>query len=504
MEEIKAGYENVRLQDGDGNKITSAGGAINVNGTFAEEAVVADGGSLPAKVKVVGGHDGSNVQVIRTDTSGGVELGSDTVSILNTTLQSIDNYASSSNSLLTQIDNQLGFAAQESTLTALNAKIPSLAASGGIPVEVLQQDGLIDSGNTTSATLGAGGVFTGTWKDGTNWSAFQLGVFSDRASATNGLNVQFSYDGVTVHHNHYYTYAGGSSGIGYAFPVEFRYFRVVYTNNAVAQATFRLITVLKANSIQPSQYRLTNALSDETQASVTRSLIFGKTTGGGGGYVDVKVNPSGALTVDSTVTSSALPTGAATEATLSALNAKVTACNTGSVTIASSALPSGAATETTLQSVQTAAQSSSFTLSSIDNTVTGLNLKTPGLGQATMANSSPVVIASNQSAISVSASGKTAVNLARIDYSATSVTTGAYVQLLASTSAAVSEVEIFDSSGQTLVLATGGTGSESDKVYIFPGGNGRIPLSIAASTRVAIKAVSATASVGEISVNFYS
>ena len=462
MEEIKAGYENVRLQDGNGNKITSTGGALNIAGSisFAEEATVADGGALPAKVKVIAGYDGSNVQVISTDTSGGVELGTDTISTLDGTLQSIDTNVGTSNSLLTQIDNQLGFVAQQSTLSALNAKIPSLAASGGIPVEVLQQDGLLDTGNTTAVALGAGGVFTGTWKDGTNWSAFQLGVFSNQASATNGVNVQFSYDGVTVHHNHYYTYPGGSNGIGYAFPVEFRYFRVVYTNNSVAQATFRLITVLKANSIQPSQYRLINALSDETQASVTRSLIFGKTTGGGGGYVDVKVNPSGALTVDATVTSSALPSGAATETTLSTR-----------------------ASETTLSAI---------------------NTKTPTLGQALMAASVPVVIASNQSAISVSASGKTAVNLARIDYSVTSVTTGAYVQLLASTSAAVSEVEIFDSSGQTLVFATGGAGSESDKVYVFPGGNGRIPLSIAASTRIAIKAVSATANAGEISVNFYS
>ena len=39
-----------------------------------------------------------------------------------------------------------------------------------------------------------------------------------------------------------------------------------------------------------------------------------------------------------------LPTGAATEATLSALNAKVTAVNTGAVVVSSSALPAGAAT----------------------------------------------------------------------------------------------------------------------------------------------------------------
>ena len=37
-------------------------------------------------------------------------------------------------------------------------------------------------------------------------------------------------------------------------------------------------------------------------AALNRSVISGVTTGGGGGYVNVKVNPSGALTVEADVT----------------------------------------------------------------------------------------------------------------------------------------------------------------------------------------------------------
>jgi hypothetical protein len=104
-----------------------------------------------------------------------------------------------------------------------------------------------------------------------------------------------------------------------------------------------------------------------------------------------------------------LPTGAATETTLSALNTKIPAQGqalmaastpvviasdqsavpvsgtfwqaTQPVSAASLPLPSGAATETTLAA---------------------LNTKIPALGQAAMAASTPVVIASNQSAIPVS------------------------------------------------------------------------------------------------------
>lgn len=43
---------------------------------------------------------------------------------------------------------------------------------------------------------------------------------------------------------------------------------------------------------------ITATLTDNTLASLTRSVITGQTTAGGGGYVNVKVNPSGALTVE--------------------------------------------------------------------------------------------------------------------------------------------------------------------------------------------------------------
>jgi hypothetical protein len=55
-----------------------------------------------------------------------------------------------------------------------------------------------------------------------------------------------------------------------------------------------------------------------------------------------------------------------------------------------------------------------------------------------------------------------------------------------------------------MALATGGAGSEVIQCYIFPGGNGPIPLAIASGVRVSVKAISATASVGEIDINFFS
>lgn len=99
--------------------------------------------------------------------------------------------------------------------------------------------------------------------------------------------------------------------------------------------------------------------------------------------------------------------------------------------------------------------------------------------------------------------GKIKADTARNDYTSTNVTTGAWVQLIAATAAAATTIEVFDSSGQTLELGVGGAGLEVRQFIIYPGGNGRVSLAIPAGSRIALKAISATANVGEIDVNLY-
>ena len=120
-----------------------------------------------------------------------------------------------------------------------------------------------------------------------------------------------------------------------------------------------------------------------------------------------------------------------------------------------------------------------------------------------MSASMPVVLASNQSAIAVANGGNVPNGFVRNVYSTTNVTTSAYTQLIASTSGITNVMEIFDSSGQTLKIAFGASGSEVDQFIVTPGGNGRITIFIAAGTRISIKALSATASAGEVDINLY-
>jgi hypothetical protein len=102
-----------------------------------------------------------------------------------------------------------------------------------------------------------------------------------------------------------------------------------------------------------------------------------------------------------------------------------------------------------------------------------------------------------------SQAGKSTIAPIRNVYSVTNVTTLAWVQLAAAIQSGVSEVEIFDSSGQTLQLGVGAAGHESVILTVLPGGNGRVPLKLDVGSRLSIKALTATANSGEIDINLY-
>lgn len=135
--------------------------------------------------------------------------------------------------------------------------------------------------------------------------------------------------------------------------------------------------------------------------------------------------------------------------------------------------------------------------------LTGLNTKVPAQGQAAMAASLPVVIASNQSAIPVQTAAAVVRDKVNYNYGSGSVTTAAYVEIVASTAGAIATLTVFEGSGQGMVLATGAASSEVDLLYIPPGGfDGPVNVSIAASTRLSIKAIGGTASTGRFIANF--
>ena len=165
----------------------------------------------------------------------------------------------------------------------------------------------------------------------------------------------------------------------------------------------------------------------------------------------------------------------------------------------------GAVTETAPVS-DTASSGLNGRLQRIAQRLTSLIALFPSaLGQGTMATSFKVVLPSDQSAIPIQSSvGRAKINQIFNDYSITPVTTASYVQLIASTSAVSNRLEIFDSSGEVLIIAVGAAASEVDQFYVFPGGNGVVDLIIPAASRISIKAKTTTASAGLLVLNLHS
>lgn len=132
----------------------------------------------------------------------------------------------------------------------------------------------------------------------------------------------------------------------------------------------------------------------------------------------------------------------------------------------------------------------------------GLSVTTGGVLNVTNGNL-PTTVSTNvgaadSSTIRVTEGSRAYSDSARYDYSGGSVTTGAWTQVLASTAAATNYICITDQSGQIMELGTGAAASETRVFLIARGFSGCIPLRIAASTRLSVRAVSATASTGDL------
>lgn len=131
--------------------------------------------------------------------------------------------------------------------------------------------------NSSSATLTSGSVFTGTSEDVSNFSEMRVSVFSDVASATDGLSLQQSSNGTNWDITDTYTVSLSAAGAGktYVVPRQAKFFRIVYTNGGTNQATFRLQTILNRTATAPSSQRPTDAYTNETDLVQNQAFLMG-------------------------------------------------------------------------------------------------------------------------------------------------------------------------------------------------------------------------------------
>jgi len=90
------------------------------------------------------------------------------------------------------------------------------------------------------------------------------------------------------------------------------------------------------------------------------------------------------------------------------------------------------------------------------------------------------------------------------NYANSTITSATYTEVLSATTKRAGSMEIFDSSGSTLIFAVGAAASEVDKFLILPGGQDRVIFDLAIGDRISVKAKSTgeTISTGLLIINF--
>ena len=154
--------------------------------------------------------------------------------------------------------------------------------------------GMVDSNNSTATPLGIGGVFTGTATEILKDAILFINVYTDVASATDGLMIEQSSDGTNWDHDDVFTVPAGG-GKNYSINPFARYYRIVYTNGAVGQSSFRLQAIQKEMNAKPSSHRIQDAIVDDDDAELVKAVLSAKIEGDG--FVNIQATESENLRV---------------------------------------------------------------------------------------------------------------------------------------------------------------------------------------------------------------
>lgn len=144
-------------------------------------------------------------------------------------------------------------------------------ATGALRVDL---NGTISTNNSTTVALAGGAAFTGTSEDALNYNEIRISVIASHVSASDGLSIQQSEDNTNWDFTDTYTIPA-NTGKTYSVPRQARYFRVVYTNGATLQTSFRLQTILNRLGARVSSQRPNDAYTNETDLEQQQAFLMG-------------------------------------------------------------------------------------------------------------------------------------------------------------------------------------------------------------------------------------
>jgi hypothetical protein len=135
-------------------------------------------------------------------------------------------------------------------------------------------NGLIDTGNSSATPLGISGVFPGDWQDTLNFNVIIIGVTADQDSATDGLEIQWSADGITVTQDDVFSIFANAGKV-FTFSPANRFFKIVYTNGVLAQTAFNIQSIFKKAGFKASSHRLRDDVVSDDDAELVKSVLSG-------------------------------------------------------------------------------------------------------------------------------------------------------------------------------------------------------------------------------------
>lgn len=141
-------------------------------------------------------------------------------------------------------------------------------------------EGKLCTNNSTVELLGVDEVWTGEAVNILPYAGIALFVTSDAASATNGIEIQYSKDGINNWRTseHYTLLAGAEK---WFTPPSFGiYLRVKYTNGGVVQTSFEITTKLSKSPFKWSSHDIDMPISGNDDAELIKAVITGITPAG--------------------------------------------------------------------------------------------------------------------------------------------------------------------------------------------------------------------------------
>jgi hypothetical protein len=158
---------------------------------------------------------------------------------------------------------------------------------------------IIDANNSTTTPLGISGTFIGTGTDVSAFNSVVIMLFSNQGSTINGMKFQFSTDNVNWDDSLDYTLVAGSTR-RFTVAVQAKYFRLNYTNGAIAQSTFRVQIILHDSFPGAPTLKISDAITDNRSATLVKSVITGLNRDNQ--FVNIRADIQSALKTSSVLT----------------------------------------------------------------------------------------------------------------------------------------------------------------------------------------------------------